>query len=124
MPELTKLDHFAISVKDLNKSVDWYKSILKLKPLEDPGWGPEPIFLLAQNNSGVAIFSNHRGSPLEKNAGLPHFAFAADRKNYNEFKEHLSKNKIDWVEQNHNISESIYFRDPDDYKIEITTYDI
>lgn len=124
MPHLTKLDHFAIAVKDLPTSVSWYKRVLQLKELSNPGWGAEPVFLLAENNSGVAIFSKSTGSPLEPGAGLPHFAFAANRENYQLFKAHLDSENVQWEEKDHLISHSIYFRDPDDYKIEITTYEV
>ena len=124
MPELTKLDHFAVSVKDLDHSVKWYEDVLGLRRLSDPGWGPEPVFLLSSNDSGVAIFSSEQGSPLKPDAGLPHFAFATDKINYEHFKDHLNSMEIQWTEQDHIISTSIYFRDPDNYKLEITTYDI
>lgn len=105
MFEIQNLDHVAISVKDLEKSVKWYQEVLGLKSFRVKEWGPWPVFMVTNNKSRLALFPSERGNslhmPQDRKSGLPHIAF--------DF-------------QDHHNSHSIYFRDLDDYCIELTTY--
>ena len=49
------LDHVAIRVLDLNKSVEWYENVLNLKKYQKPEWGEFSVMMLA-DKSGIAIF--------------------------------------------------------------------
>ena len=124
MLSVAKIDHVAIAVKDIKRSTKWYMETLGLEELPNPGWGPQPIFLLAENTSGMALFETNNGNPLPVDSRLPHFAFEVDAERFEAFQEHLTTLSIDWNIQNHIIAHSIYFRDPDHYLIEITTYDL
>ncbi len=53
-----------------------------------------------------------------------HFAFRADRENFLRAQDELKKRAIAFDFQDHEISHSIYFRDPDGHEIEITTYQL
>ena len=53
-----------------------------------------------------------------------HFAMRADRKNFLAAQKELKGRGIDFEFQDHEISHSIYFRDPDGHQIEITTYEL
>lgn len=41
------LDHVAIRVLDLNKSVEWYENVLNLKKYQKPEWGEFPVMMVA-----------------------------------------------------------------------------
>lgn len=124
MLSVAKLDHVAIAVKDIAISTEWYMQTLGLNVLPDPGWGPQPVFLLAENKSGIALFESANGNPLPKGSRLPHIAFDVPYPIFKAFQDRLNDLGIDWMYQDHTISHSIYFRDPDDYLLEITTYDL
>ena len=124
MISIQKLDHIGITVKDLYKSVDWYSKVLGLEQWESPEWGEVPVFMLAKNKSGIALFPAAHDNPPSANKGAPHFAFQVDQKGFEDAKAHLSYLRVDWDFQDHDESHSIYFRDPDNYLLEITTYDI
>jgi catechol-2,3-dioxygenase len=124
MLSVAKLDHVAIAVKDIEISTQWYKQTLGLQVLPNPGWGPQPIFLLAENKSGIALFESEAGNPLPKGSRLPHIAFDVTYSIFEAFQARFNDLSIDWNFQDHIISHSIYFRDPDDYLLEITTYDL
>jgi catechol-2,3-dioxygenase len=53
---------------------------------------------------------------------MRHIAFRATAENYLNAKNKLRLLRIPYEEQDHVISESIYFEDPDGYQLEITTY--
>ncbi len=125
---ITRLDHVAITVKNVETSVEWYEKVLNLKRFEVSQWGGIPVFMVAENNTGLAIFPSERGNlnpmPAGKLSYTPHIAFAVSLSSFNDVKMELKGKEIEYVFQDHAISHSIYFRDPDDYCIEITTYDI
>ena len=49
------LDHIAISVKDVQKTIEWYSEIIGLERVYADKWDGVPAFMLA-NGSGLAIF--------------------------------------------------------------------
>jgi catechol 2,3-dioxygenase-like lactoylglutathione lyase family enzyme len=53
-----------------------------------------------------------------------HLAFRADRKNFVVAQRELKERGITFEFQDHEISHSIYFRDPDGHELEITTYEL
>jgi len=53
-----------------------------------------------------------------------HLAFRADRKNFLAAQDELKRRGIEFEFQDHEISHSIYFYDPDRHELEITTYDL
>jgi catechol-2,3-dioxygenase len=53
-----------------------------------------------------------------------HLALRANRKNFLAAQEELKQRGIQFEFQDHEISHSIYFSDPDGHKLEITTYDL
>ncbi len=53
-----------------------------------------------------------------------HLAFRANRKNFLAAQDELKQRGVRFEFQDHEISHSIYFSDPDGHKLEITTYDL
>jgi catechol-2,3-dioxygenase len=53
-----------------------------------------------------------------------HLAFRADMENFLAAQRELEKRGIKFGFEDHEISHSIYFRDPDGHQLEITTYDL
>ena len=54
-----------------------------------------------------------------------HLAFRADRENFRALaQQELKKRGIKFEFEDHEITHSIYFRDPDGHQLEITTYDV
>jgi len=53
-----------------------------------------------------------------------HLAFRADRENFRAVQQELKKRGIKFEFQDNEIAHSIYFRDPDGHKLEITTYEV
>jgi catechol 2,3-dioxygenase-like lactoylglutathione lyase family enzyme len=53
-----------------------------------------------------------------------HLAFRANYDGFLTAQEELRRRGIKFEFQDHEISHSIYFRDPDGHELEITTYDL
>ena len=127
MFEIDALDHVALSVRDLERSAQWYANVLGFKRLHEDKWNGIPVFV-GNATAAVALFpaSEEIGSASVDRAAVRtlHFAFRTDRKNFLRAQDELKKRAISFEFQNHEISHSIYFRDPDGHKIEITTYQL
>ena len=124
MFELDELDHVAITVRDVESSATWYQDVLGLKRLHEESWGDYPVFVCA-GASGLALFPKDTTvEQLAKGQNMNHFAFRANRENFEKARKELPERGIEFEFQDHKIAHSIYFRDPDGYKVEITTYEL
>lgn len=127
MFKIEALDHVALSVRDVERSARWYADVLGFKQQHEGMWDGEPIFV-GNGGAAIALFParEEAGSASHDRAAVRtlHFAFRADRKNFLRAQDELKKRAIPFDFQNHEISHSIYFRDPDGHEIEITTYEL
>ncbi len=124
MFKLDELDHVAITVRDIESSATWYQDVLGLKRLHEESWGDYPVFVWA-GASGLALFPKDTTvEQRSKGQNMNHFAFRANRENFEKARKELPERGIEFEFQDHKIAHSIYFRDPDGYKVEITTYEL
>ena len=126
--QLEELDHIAITVADLTRSVAWYRDVLGLEPRHQDVWGNVPTFMCA-GSTGLALFPAETAKPAPKpdtarTLVMRHFAFRANRKNFEAAQQRLRELGADFKFQDHEIAHSIYFHDPDGHRVEITTYDL
>jgi catechol 2,3-dioxygenase-like lactoylglutathione lyase family enzyme len=125
--QLEGIDHVALAVRNVEQSAKWYADVLGFERRYQEMWGGMPTFM-AKGNTAIALF------PLRNNdstytsrigrIGMLHLAFRADRENFLGAQQELRKRGIKFEFQDHEISHSIYFRDPDGHELEITTYDL
>src|SRR4030095_1714735 len=127
MFKIEALDHVALSVRDVERSAQWYAEVLGFKRLHEDKWNGIPVFV-GIRDAGIALFpaSEEVGSASADRAAVRtlHFAFRTDRKNFSRAPDELKKRAIPFEFQDHEISHSIYFRDPDCHQIEITTSEV
>ena len=117
-------NHLALSVKDVDRSVDFYKNVLTLKEITnlakitDMRWlslgGNMQLHLISMGNKNIIIDT------------AIHFAFATQ--NFDAFLKRLDKMKIPYEDTDgkpHTFNiradavKQIYFQDPDGYWIEV-----
>ena len=127
---LEGIDHVALAVPDVERSAAWYIDVLGFEPLYPGMWDGVPVFI-GRGTTAIALFpprpredsaSSPQGAPNE--ADMLHLAMRADRKNFLAAQEELKKRGISFEFADHEISHSIYFRNPDGHRLEITTYDL
>ncbi|PYK31230.1 MAG: glyoxalase/bleomycin resistance protein [Verrucomicrobia bacterium] len=127
MIELEGIDHVALSVRDVELAAQWYIDVLGFERLHEGMWDGVPVFI-GKGTTALALFpvrSNERSissGPAE--IRMLHFAMRANRKNFLAAQEELKQRGIKFEFDDHEISHSIYFRDPDGHKLEITTYEL
>jgi catechol-2,3-dioxygenase len=115
------LDHVALAVGDQQLSDIWYREVLGLEREHADAWGDTPIALMA-HGSGLALF---KAQPDRNPAvGLRHIAFRVDRENFEIAQDDLRSRGIAFEFQDHAVSQSIYFEDPDGLQLELTTYEV
>lgn len=114
------LDHVAIKVADMERSITWYQQVLGLQALKLEAWGDVPVFMLA-GKTGVAIFPAKGNKKKEPDILIHHFAFNVDRENFEKAKQRYEALGIDYEFQDHHYFHSIYTHDPDGHRVELTT---
>jgi catechol 2,3-dioxygenase-like lactoylglutathione lyase family enzyme len=127
MFKLQHVDHIAIRVSDMERSINWYQDVLGMERVYADVWGDVPAMMML-GNSGVAIFPTSTSTPKpppDKNTlAVSHFAFRATRAEFEKAREVLPQRGVEVEFQDHTVSHSIYFFDPDGHQLEITTYEI
>jgi catechol 2,3-dioxygenase-like lactoylglutathione lyase family enzyme len=122
--QLEGIDHVAIAVRDVEQSANWYVEVLGFERLHQGMWNGIPTFI-GTGTTAIALFPVRDDSQSGARAkiGMLHLAFRADRKSFLGAQEELKSRGIKFGFQDHEISRSIYFRDPDGHELEITTYE-
>ena len=127
MFELEGLDHVALGVRDVERSADWYVEVLGFERRYQGMWNGVPVFV-ARDKTAIALFPAETDqasrSPSRRPNGMLHLAMRANRKNFVAAQAALTSRGISFHFTDHEISHSIYFRDPDGIELEITTYEL
>ena len=126
--QLEGIDHVALSVRDVERSAQWYMGVLGFERKHEGMWNGIPTFI-AKGTTAIALFPtrNHDSKKTPTRAAeisMLHLAFRADRKNFLIAQGELKNRGIKFHFQDHEICHSIYFRDPDGHELEITTYEL
>jgi catechol 2,3-dioxygenase-like lactoylglutathione lyase family enzyme len=122
---LTGIDHVALSCASVATTKAWYVDVLGFEHVFAGEWESVPVFLKL-GATYLALFPL-RGElqPSPQRPGFNHLAFnAATHAEFAEAQADLAKRGIEFEFQDHGISHSIYFDDPDGRPLEITTYDV
>ena len=124
MFEVEEIDHVALLVRDLQASARWYRQVLGLERRHAEAWGGVPTMMCA-GSTCLALFPLAPDVTLPaENPGMSHLAFRVDGVGFAQAQSELRERGIDYTFEDHDIAHSIYFRDPDGYRLEITTYDL
>lgn len=118
------IDHVGLAVKDVRKSVEWYREMFGLERLFEDVWGDFPG-VVGIGDTSIAFFPTHDPEvPLPPGLPIHHLAFRVDRNSFNAAQETLRQKGIEFEFQDHTIVHSLYCYDPDGHLIEIMTYEL
>jgi catechol 2,3-dioxygenase-like lactoylglutathione lyase family enzyme len=125
--KLQHIDHVAINVSDLQRSIEWYRDVLGLERRFQDAWGEVPT-MMCVGETCVALFVStgpDQGAVAQPATGsLHHIAFRVDRDNFEAARQRFGDLGIELRSADHGIAQSVYVADPDGHRIEITTYDV
>jgi catechol 2,3-dioxygenase-like lactoylglutathione lyase family enzyme len=121
--ELIGLDHFAINVRDLQTSADWYNRILGFQILHK--WAT--TWMVGRDNIKVGLFLRPDAKPLtdiDSQLIIQHVAFLVDGDKFSAALNEIKNKGVTIVEgpEDTGIAYSFFFKDPDGNLLEITTY--
>ncbi|MCA1833566.1 MAG: VOC family protein [Actinomycetota bacterium] len=125
--KLEHLDHVAITVSDLDRSMQWYRDVLGLERRFQDAWGDEPPIMMCAGDTCVALFPpSGRPNPVPgaDTLAMRHFAFVTNRARWNQARAELKERGIEASFSDHGVSQSVYLMDPDGHTIELTTYEL
>jgi catechol 2,3-dioxygenase-like lactoylglutathione lyase family enzyme len=126
MFQLEGIDHVALAVRDISRSIDWYRDVLGFEHRLPGIWDGVPAFI-GKGTTAIALFPVQTDAPSPRPRGsitMLHLAFRASRADFLAAQRDLRARGIEFQFQDHEISQSIYFRDPDGHELEITTYEL
>jgi catechol 2,3-dioxygenase len=121
LPDALRLGPVRLQVSNLAQSLDYYTSVLGLRPRETgagsaalhAGDDAAPLVELAERRGIVPVRANSR-------LGLYHFAILLpDRAALGRFLAHLTRSGTRLGASDHLVSEALYLRDPDGLGIEV-----
>ncbi len=117
----------ALSVRDVEESARWYIDVLGLERRHEGLWNGVPVFI-GKGTTALALFPAQRGIAGKESdpasTRMSHLAFRASRAEFLNAQRDLKQRNIAFGFEDHEVSHSIYFRDPDGHGLEITTYEI
>lgn len=124
-PTLAGVDHVHVLVRDRAAAVAWYRDVMGLVAVPElEVWQADggPLTLADANNRvHIALFE--REPVAGRNLSV--VALGTDAAGFAQWREHLTRTLPQapaFVD--HDLSLSLYFRDPDGNPYEITTYDV
>ena|SRR5258707_1318600 len=124
--DLEGIDHVAIAVRDIQAAAKWYIDVLGFEPRYEGMWDGIPTFI-GKGATAIALFPSRddlaEAGKTRARSGMLHLAFGTTAGGFSAAQEELKRRGIEFEFQDHEISHSIYFRDPDGHALEITTYD-
>jgi catechol-2,3-dioxygenase len=121
--KLAGLDHVALTVTDLQRAAKWYIEVLGFSRMHEDVWGNVPTFV-GTGGTGLALFPRPRMTGAKTDDVIRHVAFRATRAEFLKAQRELKQRSIPFHFEDHEISHSIYFSDPDNNRLEITTYEL
>ena len=122
--QLEQIDHVALRCASPEATKAWYERILGFEHVFPGQWSGVPIFIRL-GSTFLALFPKKNPQPESAHEIVSHLAFrAALYSHFRAAQEELRVHGVTFQFQDHEISHSIYFSDPDGLPLEITTYDL
>ncbi len=119
------LDHVALVVADMERSIAWYADVLGMEPRYADVWdGAGDPVVLCNGDACVALFAPVDGDRVEADGVNRHFAIRLGRDGFDAAGAALAERGIEAELWDHTICHSLYVRDPDGHQVELTTYDL
>jgi len=126
MFELEGIDHVALAVHDVKRSAEWYIDVLGFERRHEGMWDGVPVFI-GKGTTSLALFPSRNANDAQTSRraqlSILHIAFRASRAQFLAAQRDLTARGIAFEFQDHEISHSIYFQDPNGHQLEITTYE-
>lgn len=127
MPEFLSISHLDLSVTDVERSADWYCTVLGLRRVRRADLDNRIMVVLVHEASGLVIGLNQHNDTLgdqfdEHRPGLDHVGFGvSDREDLEKWQARLAELDVEHSPVTNSSSGSgaaLVFRDPDNIQLE------
>jgi catechol 2,3-dioxygenase-like lactoylglutathione lyase family enzyme len=122
--QLEQIDHVALRCASPDATKAWYVSTLGFEHVF-PGQGSGVPIILRLGSTFLTLFPQKPNEQPSANGQAWHLALrAATYAHFQSAQNELQARGVSFQFEDHQISHSIYFFDPDGFLLEITTYDL
>jgi catechol 2,3-dioxygenase-like lactoylglutathione lyase family enzyme len=127
--KVQNIDHVAITVSDVPRSIEWYTRTLGMEHRPVVEWGDYPQMVCAGDTCLALFPSSGSATPMSdddrsRRFTMRHFAFAVNRENFELAQKEFAEQGIEFEFADHGVCHSLYISDPDGHRVEITTWEI
>jgi len=120
--QLDFIDHFAISIKNLQTSFDWYQKVFGFEIFHQ--W--KTTWLIHLGDMKIGLFERPQATPvddLDSKIAFQHLAFHVSADGFIEAQIELGNLGIEFDgPEDTGVAYSLFVNDPDGHLIELTTY--
>ncbi len=119
---IESLGHVVIKVRDVKRSEAFYNGVLGLPVAARSERGPMTFFSLGNHHDFAVLgLGDDAESAADKAVGLAHVAFKIgdSLEDLKDAKRHLDAAGIDCAPVDHEVTQSLYFADPDGNQVEL-----
>ena len=120
--QIESLGHVVIKVRDVKRSEAFYNGVLGLPIVARSTRSPMTFFSLGDHHDfAIAGLGDDAESPTGKTVGLAHVAFKIGNSldELKDAKRHLDEAGIPCAPIDHEVTQSLYFADPDGNQVEL-----
>ena len=120
--QIESLGHVVIKVRDVERSEAFYNGVLGLPVVARSTRGPMTFFSLGDHHDfAILAVGDDAESPGGKAVGLAHVAFkiGTTLDELKDAKQHLDERGIESAPVDHEVTQSLYFADPDGNQVEL-----
>ncbi|HEU4728193.1 MAG TPA: VOC family protein [Kofleriaceae bacterium] len=119
--DFLRLDHFAITVRDIEKSASWYRTVLGFEIFHkwDNAW------MLRRGDVGIGLYTSAAQGPAkpDEQIAIQHVAFRVTPEHYQTAQATLTALGVPFdPPHDTGVSWTLFFKDPDGHRIELTYY--
>lgn len=120
--DFLRLDHFAITVSDIEKSAAWYKRVLGFEIFHQ--W--DNAWMLKKADIGIGLYKCTGSRPtgdLAQQIAIQHVAFRVTPAHYKSAQDALAALGVAFdPPHDTGVSWTLFFHDPDGHRLELTYY--
>jgi len=120
---LTRFDHVALNVGDVDVSAKWYRDRFGFTLLH--AWSDPAIYMIGKGNIRVGLFEKKGAVPVaepNRHKVIQHYAFAVDADEFQAVVDSYRRDGIEHYVEDTGVAWSVWTRDPDGYRVEVTCY--
>jgi catechol 2,3-dioxygenase-like lactoylglutathione lyase family enzyme len=120
---LTRIDHVALNVRDVDVSARWYRDRYGFTVLH--AWTDPNIYMIGKGNIRIGLFEQKGAVSVDDpdhHLIIQHYAFAVDADQFQTVVDSYKADGIPYRVEDTGVAWSVWVADPDGFQVEVTCY--